>query len=491
MTMDVEQARKTLLAAGLDPATVGRPNAKKALGVTHYAAQKILEAIRGTAGVVTTPTKKEPDVLAESHEQTDDTWVISMPRTEIDSLEKLIAHCKIDLSVWEVERWICNKWDVAMCPPPVRDEKGWNRTSDKTRRVQLFQVKAFLVKKSSKKFKGPQGHAEFLRELREIVKEDAFRFDSSPAQGSFAAVDPSHHEIACVACSDVHLTETVRPDDANGVNVFNTVIAANRLWEHSQKVRNILGRHMNLYTIDMIWSPLLGDVINGSIHEEFLATNELTDVAAVILGSRLIYMFYQELKGLGLPIEIDAVHGNHARTTPKVPTKRQARTNLDWQLYEILADRFRGDDQIKLDITTSQIGTRKIFGWNYVFEHGIDVRNGKEEDFEDRVRALLDDPTFREATGYKGASFDQIVIGNMHKPKFLERTIVNGSYTGQNELGMSWRLKPIRAQQLMWGSSAKHVRTWQYQLDLTHVKTERINNPFAEYASWFMRKHGR
>lgn len=143
-----------------------------------------------------------------------------------------------------------------------------------------------------------------------------------------------------------------------------------------------------------------------------------------------------------------------------------------------------------LNITTSQIGTKRLYDWNYVFEHGIDVKNGREEDFEDRVRALFDDPTFREATGYSGSAFDQIIIGNMHKPKFLERTVVNGSYIGQNELGQSWRLKPIRAQQLMWGVSQRHVRTWQYAVDLTHVKTAEATNPFSEYAAWFMKKHG-
>ncbi len=36
-----------------------------------------------------------------------------MPSTRISSLDELVAHCKIDLQVWAVERWICNKWEMA------------------------------------------------------------------------------------------------------------------------------------------------------------------------------------------------------------------------------------------------------------------------------------------------------------------------------------------------------------------------------------------
>jgi hypothetical protein len=119
------------------------------------------------------------------------------------------------------------------------------------------------------------------------------------------------------------------------------------------------------------------------------------------------------------------------------------------------------------------------------------VSSGQEEQFESRIRDLFDDPVYREATNEQGAAFDQILIGNMHKPKFLERTIVNGSYIGQNELGQSWRLKPIKAQQLMWGVSKKHVRTWMYAVDMTHIRNETATNPMSEYAVWFMRRNRR
>ncbi len=336
------------------------------------------------------------------------------------------------------------------------------------------------------------GFDDFIEELKELNElEKNFKFRSGSPISKHKSIDKEHEEIACAALSDHHISEVVRPEDSNGINFYNSIVCANRMWLHSQKIKRILEMHMQMYKFKYLWTPLLGDIVSGSIHPEYLTTNDLTDPAACLLATRLLQMFYEELKSIGLPIKVDAIHGNHPRLTAKMPTKRQAHTNLDWMIYENLNNLFAKDDQVNINIHTGQIGMVKLYDWNYVIEHGIGVSSGGEEGFEDRIRAIFDDPTFRKATGYKGASFDQIVIGNMHKPKFLERSIVNGSYIGQNELGQSWRLKPIKAQQLMWGITKKHPRTWQYQIDLTDVTSEKASNPFSEYTVWFLKKNGR
>jgi hypothetical protein len=81
-----------------------------------------------------------PDAPAsESSEMTKDTWSISLPKTRIKTLEELVRQCDIDLSIWEVERFICNKWEMAA---KVGDGK------DAAIKVTpLFQVKAFLKKR--------------------------------------------------------------------------------------------------------------------------------------------------------------------------------------------------------------------------------------------------------------------------------------------------------------------------------------------------------
>jgi hypothetical protein len=76
--------------------------------------------------------------LSESHEKTDTTWAIAIPKTRIHTLEQLVEYCEIDLKIWKIERFVANKWEVGMKSlvpgaAPMTEP--------------LFQIKAFLVLK--------------------------------------------------------------------------------------------------------------------------------------------------------------------------------------------------------------------------------------------------------------------------------------------------------------------------------------------------------
>jgi hypothetical protein len=303
----------------------------------------------------------------------------------------------------------------------------------------------------------------------------------------------THYEHAVTAWSDWHISERIRAVDSMGINEYNSVIAANRFWRVIYKTKKILFNHMAMYPIKKLHIFALGDMINGSIHHELSMTNDLFDPAAVVLAARMMQMGIEELKTLGIPIQVECIVGNHPRITAKMPTKRIAHLSLDWAVYEIVANYFRNDDQVTINVHTGPMEAVDILGWRYLIEHGIDVKSGGEENLEDRIRGLLDDATYRQAVGLSGPSFDQIVIGNMHKIKSLERVRVNGCLTGQNELGVSWRLKTIKAMQWLWGVSEEHVSTFEYKLDVTPIRDSKKdrNNPFGEYTADYMRKHSR
>lgn len=333
---------------------------------------------------------------------------------------------------------------------------------------------------------------EIRKTLREekLVVLDPIKFKRVKLRQE-VPVKTTHKESAALAWSDWHLSEKVKSSDSNGINNYDSVVAANRVWELVQKQKKIVTLHQSMYEIERVFLSVLGDMVSGSIHEELRLTNDLTDTAASVLCARILQMAISELKTLNVPIKVDTVIGNHPRLTKMMGTKAQAMTNLDWLIYEMVGESFKNDEQVKFTVHTGQLAIVDYMGWRYVLEHGIDWKNSREEDFEDKIRALFDDPTYREATGLKGSSFDQIVIGNLHKPAFLERTVKNGALVGQNELGQAWRLKPIKAGQVMWGISNDHVRTWDYFVDVTSVKNSKGDNPFGDYAEWFVKKHGR
>lgn len=305
------------------------------------------------------------------------------------------------------------------------------------------------------------------------------------------AVDPDHTEQVTLVLSDWHLAEVVRQADANGINRYNSMICANRLWTIVEKFKRIVQMHRAMYEITKINLLVLGDLISGSIHDEFVWSNDMSDQASQIMGARLLRMVVNEILSLGIEVEVHCICGNHARTTKKLPTKNLVHTSLEWPVYEFTKMLFEGDDRVIFNVYTSQFARIDIFGHPVMIEHGIGVTNGKEEDFESDLRNILDDPVYRQATGLQGITFELAVIGDRHKPKFLERTIVNGSLIGQNELGQQWRLPPIRAQQLMWGTSRSYVRTFQYALDVTGQWNDKPENPFSEFTYEFLKDNGK
>ncbi len=82
----------------------------------------------------TNPFKKEVKTsdLKESSEVSGNNWDITLPKTRIHTLEQLLAFCEVDLSIWEVKRFICNKWEMG---------------SANADPVPLYQIKASLERK--------------------------------------------------------------------------------------------------------------------------------------------------------------------------------------------------------------------------------------------------------------------------------------------------------------------------------------------------------
>lgn len=83
--------------------------------------------------------KTSTATVQESDEHVGDKWNLTRKSNEhIRTLEDLVRVCKIDLTEWEVERWICNKWEM-----------GYTTKNKEAFSHPLFQVKATLVKKKN------------------------------------------------------------------------------------------------------------------------------------------------------------------------------------------------------------------------------------------------------------------------------------------------------------------------------------------------------
>lgn len=70
--------------------------------------------------------------------------------TRVKTLAQLKSICEVDENVWEVERWVCNKWDMASVPRSTRSsgkDAKWTRPSTRPVVTELYQVKVWLRRK--------------------------------------------------------------------------------------------------------------------------------------------------------------------------------------------------------------------------------------------------------------------------------------------------------------------------------------------------------
>ncbi|WP_250530714.1 hypothetical protein, partial [Caballeronia sp. NCF4] len=81
-------------------------------------------------------TKNKELLLKETSEIAGDKWTLVLPKTRIHTLEQLLEFCNVDVSVWEVERFVCNKWEMGYAVGDGPDKRAEVE--------QLYQIKAFL-----------------------------------------------------------------------------------------------------------------------------------------------------------------------------------------------------------------------------------------------------------------------------------------------------------------------------------------------------------
>lgn len=147
----IEKARE-LLSQGLSQEKIARM-----VGISTGTVSKISRGDPMTSKSSSEPSAgADPLLDTQTEEITENSWNISLPKTDICTLDQLVEHCKIDLKIWQVERFVCNKWAVG-----AKDNEGIVRVTP------LFQVKAWLKKKHD------VAHA--LAEMA-LLKKEAFNY---------------------------------------------------------------------------------------------------------------------------------------------------------------------------------------------------------------------------------------------------------------------------------------------------------------------------
>lgn len=172
--------------------------------------------------------------------------------------------------------------------------------------------------------------------------------------------------------SDVHYGAIFPETESTYRNAVNPAITKLRIQRNFAAVAWKIKTHRSWANIDTLVIGMLGDNVEGQLHEETLETAQpslesLVELYPIYLGG-LRYLAEQLA-----PIKIIVVgsYGNHGRDTHRIRHITGAKHSVDWVLYQQLAA--AAPDGVIVHSTVAQDQYLQIFGRPYHQQHGMSI----------------------------------------------------------------------------------------------------------------------
>lgn len=270
-------------------------------------------------------TKNKELLLKETSEIAGDKWTLVLPKTRIHTLEQLLEFCNVDVSVWEVERFVCNKWEMGYAVGDGPDKRAEVE--------QLYQIKAFLRRKTNI----VAAHAE-IDALMKLAKEKAPapKLVKKPAkvQGGMLEINLIDH----------HFGKQGWGLETRGAN-YDTKIATQVF---NRALDTIINRSP-FNTYDEVWFVVGNDLFNADNQEGTttagtpVETDFRHEKTYVTVRTLLVHAIENKLRHIANKVKVIVVPGNHDR-------------NATWHLGDSLELYFSKYDDVVVD---NQPGPRK------------------------------------------------------------------------------------------------------------------------------------
>lgn len=232
---------------------------------------------------------------------------------------------------------------------------------------------------------------------------------------------------AILALSDLHVEQSVRPERVCGLNEYSLDIAEARLKNVFHRALMLIEDARNLTPIDRLVLWLGGDMIHGSLRDEAIAENALHPLEACRWAcDRLESGIRQLIQDAGMKqILVATSHGNHGRSTIKMPSSTAAQTSYEHNMYLELRRRF--GTELSWQIAEGYFNFVDVYDFPIRFHHGDRIK------FGGGINGV-GVPAYRsiaKANENKRAYLD--VFGHFHTFGWPGRFVSNGSLVGVDE----------------------------------------------------------
>jgi hypothetical protein len=363
-----------LLSSGNTAESVSRGDIARQFGFTDRRARTIRDEL-----ILTWDKWTKPQSAAqhESDEINGDSRNLVLNGTRICSLEQLVEHCKIDLSVWEVERFVVNKWEVGAA------KDGGIQVEP------LYQVKAWLKKKV--------GLVAARTEIDHLLQQLERK---APVYPIIKASSAPTGNLLEISIPDAHFGKLAWGPET-GWESYDSKIAE-RVFKEAFSA---LLQRTSAYKFDRVLLIPGNDFLNANNAE-----NTTANGTPQSCDGRQHKTFRSAVKTTIWTIERALEIAKHVDVLPI-----QGNHDPDVMLYlgEVLAAWFRNCNRVHID---NEPTTRKFYQWGDVglmFTH----KGGKGKDKTHRNRLLM--ATERRKM-WGETRFNEIHTGDLHQVRLEE-----------------------------------------------------------------------
>jgi hypothetical protein len=238
--------------------------------------------------------------------------------------------------------------------------------------------------------------------------------------------------VAFLICSDWHCEQRVDRGTVSGLNEFNPAICEARVKTLFRKAVDFIRIYQQDADIDTLVLALLGDFINGNIHDELKESNYMLPIDAAIFAQNLIASGIEYiLANSNVKLIIPCHSGNHPRITKKVHHGTEKGNSLESFIYFNLAQYFRGEPRVQFMIAEGYHSYITVYGRTIRFHHGHNVK------FGGGIGGLFI-PAFKAISQWDKARPAELdVFGHFHQTKDGGKFLCNGSLVGYDTFALS------------------------------------------------------
>ncbi len=255
----------------------------------------------------------------------------------------------------------------------------------------------------------------------------------SPMHIAPDAAAVNDESIAMANASDWHLFESVDPAQVSGLNEYNPEIAQASVDAFFRGVVRWTEIHRAGTEINTLMLNVLGDIITGMLHMDQVEGNAGTPPEETLFAIDLLIggIDYLIEHGGFKRIIINAVDGNHGRTTDKIRHANRVKHSYEWLMYKILQKWYKDSPVVTWNISRGYHLYVPVWDKMIRFHHGDAVR------YQGGVGGITI-PVLKAIKEWNtGRHADLDVFGHWHTMIDDSRFISNGCLLGYSPYSLS------------------------------------------------------